>query len=172
MVHRSIFHIFSQWCRFSRYLLAICWFVGVLLGFYAATPSESNVSAARWFAYGQSAPWHIFLSLCIPVVVSRLAQELSCRWTIFILGFIKAFLFSYSATIIGHCFGSAGWLVRFLLLFSQYMTLPALYLYFDLLLRKPCRKTYYVESILFIYIAGVVIVDRFVIYPLLNAVFY
>lgn len=57
------------------------------------------------------------------------------------LCFIKGFLFSFVSAGIFRQFGSAGWLFRYLLLFSDCITLPLLYLFWirNLSYFKPVR---------------------------------
>lgn len=69
----------------------------------------------------------IFSLLCLPFMISLLASFWNVRGLIYLIAFGKAFLFSFVSLGIFLSFGSAGWLVYLMLMFSQMCSLPVLY---------------------------------------------
>lgn len=63
----------------------------------------------------------------LPFLLSASAVFSSCRWLLLPIAFFRAFLLSYVGMGIYGCFGSAGWLFRLLLCFSELFSTPLLY---------------------------------------------
>lgn len=63
----------------------------------------------------------------LPFLISAFAVSFSMAWLIFPVCFCKAFAFSFVSLGVLQAFGSAGWLVRLLLLFSDCAGMPLLY---------------------------------------------
>jgi hypothetical protein len=69
------------------------------------------------------------ITVFLPLLISAFAVFTSRLWVLYPLAFYKAFVFSFSAYGALIAFGSAGWLIRFLLLFSDFLLLPVLYFF-------------------------------------------
>jgi hypothetical protein len=65
-------------------------------------------------------------AVLLPFLFTAAAAIISNHWLYHCLALIKAFLFSYHACIVSAAFGSAGWLIRYLLLFTDACTVPVL----------------------------------------------
>lgn len=70
----------------------------------------------------------LFVSV-FPILLSAYAVFLSNFVLLLPLCFVKAFLFSFASIGISQAFASAGWLIRSLLLFGSWTSLPILYWY-------------------------------------------
>lgn len=119
--------------RRSRHvLLALSWVFG--LGFGALTFRYGKdqllslmppVLSSRWSIVGLAA------SSFLPFLFSVFAVYISFPLLLTLICFSRAFLYAYIACGIQCCFGDAGWLVRWLLLFSDTLSIPVLYLYWQ-----------------------------------------
>lgn len=119
---------FRQSCRST--ILALFWISGLIAG------------AAAYFFAGHflSSLMHGILSgsvsivslLCVtvlPFLFSAFAVYICEPRLLYPICFGKAFLFSVVSMAVWISFGSAGWLVRWLLMFSDLVSLPLLYLF-------------------------------------------
>lgn len=120
-------YILSQWGRINRYAVALCWFIGLLLGFYVAIVQGKTfcIPAQSWLVAPVSFV-HFASGRLIPVIITYLAYRMSETWLLFPVGIYNGICFGYCCTMIGLSFGAAGWLFRFMLLFSRVMITPAL----------------------------------------------
>jgi hypothetical protein len=75
-----------------------------------------------------------------PFLLTAFAVFISNWWLVPCLAFCKALLFSYHACIVSTAFSSAGWLIRYLLLFTDACTIPILLWCWMCLSRLPRRK--------------------------------
>ena len=62
----------------------------------------------------------------LPFLIAAYAVSISGPWLLTVVCSFKLFFFSYFGTLIWIAFGAAGWLVRFLLLFSDIILIPVL----------------------------------------------
>ena len=125
---------------FYRSALAFCWLLGLICGvalfLYAGTPV---LPLMRGILSGSVS----IVSLCviglIPFLFSAYAVYLSKLWLLLAICFCKACLLSFISIGITFAFGSAGWLMRALLLFSCNILCVLLYFLWTRLLlgRKP-----------------------------------
>ena len=65
----------------------------------------------------------------LPFLFSAFAVFISQLWLLYLIGFVRSFLFSFVSFGITVAFGSAGWLFRLLLMLGDCVTAPLLYLY-------------------------------------------
>ena len=165
----NIVHFLSQWGRVSRYAVALCWLSGLLLGFIAANSANSVLISAISTSVGSPVPFARLVLICIlPFVVSYLAFSLNEHWLLLATCLFEAFCFGYCAAGIGLAYGAAGWLIRFLLLFSDCMTIPVL-LYYWMTAQSSGRQFRITSVIVTVYAIAVAGIDYFYIIPLLRA---
>ncbi len=110
--------------------LVSCFAGGLLLGFFWTAHADPSFAALMRRA--SNAPVSIFGLLAatfFPFLLSAIAVYFSKSWLLYPICFFKAFCFGTCATAVAQAFGSAGWLVQPMLLFSDCCTLPLLCLF-------------------------------------------
>lgn len=119
-----------RWSKGFRLYLAFSWIAGMVCGsFFYLWAGESIFILMRSVVYS---PVSIVGVLCVsllPILISAYAVFLSNLSLLLSICFAKAFLFSFVSLGILWAFASAGWLMRILLLFSEWTSLPILYWY-------------------------------------------
>lgn len=116
--------------RKSIVFLAIWWFAGLILGALAAYHlSDSFFPLMRAAAQSRVSIVSLMTVTLLPLLASALAVSLDRSVLIFGISFIKAFLYSLCLAGMIGTFGSAAWLVAFLFLFSDNLTIPVLFLF-------------------------------------------
>ena len=116
--------------RKSIVFLAIWWFAGLILGALAAYHlSYSFFSLMRAAAQSRVSIVSLMTVTLLPLFASALAVFLDRPVWIFGISFVKAFLYSLCIAGTIGAFGSAAWLVAFLFLFSDNLTIPVLFLF-------------------------------------------
>ena len=111
-----------------KLVLPVCWGLGLLLGItygFAADPSYfllmRSVASDRMSIVG------LLGVLYFPLLVSAFAVYFKRPQWLLLICFFKAFLFASCGSALLISFGSASWLVRLLLQFSDCCTVPLLY---------------------------------------------
>lgn len=118
-MRRIYFRFFSEFLR-SKYILFACYILGLLFSFIAASSAgEALLSAMRMVSLSHVSIIGLLCSLLIPVFISAYAVYSNESWIIPILSFLKAFAFGYCAYAIMAAFQTAGWLVCYLVMFSD-----------------------------------------------------
>lgn len=117
-----------RWRRIGPLLLALCWCAGLLCGCLAflnwGIPNASRMLGAPYGAVSIVSLVEITL---IPFLISAFAVCFSVAWVIYPVCFCKAVLTGFVSLGILHAFAQAGWLMRWLLLFSDLLGAPLLY---------------------------------------------
>ena len=163
--------LFSQWLRVEHRLLSACWLLGVLLGFSAALQAGENVAVLMCrISFGSVSIVDLLLSCLFPFLIAAIAAYLSEPWLLLIVCLLKAFLFSFCAFGISLAYGSAGWLVRILLLFSDLILLPILYFYCYFLLKKGFGRAKVLSYIVCAAVLVVGFVNKYFIVPFCGSV--
>lgn len=120
----------SFWRKFSPWLLASSWFLGIVLGIPAAlAASNFLVPMMRQSVQCPVSILDLLAVTVVPFLLSAFMVSLSEPWILLIISTFKAFNFSFCACGISLAFGQCSWLVQFLFLFSDYLLVPLLYLY-------------------------------------------
>lgn len=121
-----MYHTDKHFARFScksflnRYLLISFWFVGLLFGLYfTSDTSVSSVSLMRSVTQDRLSFIGLFLMFTFPFFISAALFRLSKPLLILPIIFFKAFTYSCCLYSVMFAYGEAGWLVRWLLLFSE-----------------------------------------------------
>ncbi len=122
-ISSSSYNFFSE--SGSRIYLSMAWILGLLLGAYCGFRWDiCLVPLMRGCLYDSVSIVCIFCLICLPFMISLLASFWNARGLIYLIAFGKAFLFSFVSMGIFFSFGSAGWLVQILLMFSEVCSLP------------------------------------------------
>ena len=117
-------------CRLAEPLLAFSFFAGLLMGVTLFLGvNAAQLSLMRGSGNGSVSIVLLFVTNCLPFLISAYAVYLSKAWLLFPVAFLRGCLFAFAAMGTGSCFGSAGWLFRPLFLFSDTLSLPVLYLF-------------------------------------------
>lgn len=120
----SIIHTSPR--KIRTFYLAFCWILGLFSGaILAQHADEIQFSLMRRAAFCPVSIVGLFAVL-LPFLITAFAVCVSNYWLFLPIAFSKAFLFSYNACIVSAAFGNAGWLVRYLLLFTDACTIPIL----------------------------------------------
>ena len=156
----------SQTCKLTIFL---CWILGLLFGMYAATGvGDSFLLMMRGDVLTVSIPGLPITAL--PFLLTAIAVLMPDIGTLVPVVLWKAFTYSYCACCIGVVYGYSSWLLRLLLMFGQFTTVPIL---MWLWLRKcECTKPL---SIWEIAACGAIVVlldgvDRCVVTPFLASI--
>ena len=113
-------------CNRAPISLAILLLCGLLSGTaLAVSAGNSYYSLMRMAASSPVSIAGLFASVFLPFLFSAFAVYLGKPKLIYFICFIKAALFSFGSFTALTAFASAGWLVRFLLQFSDIVMLPA-----------------------------------------------
>ena len=118
----------SRWEKHSGIILASFWCAGLLLGILAAASAGQDFATKMRSAASQPVSTVPFL-VYAPFLLSAIAIHLRQPWFILPCCFIKAFIFGFCAFAVTLAFGQSGWLVRFLFMFSDSMSVPVMYFY-------------------------------------------
>ncbi len=108
------------------------WLIGTLVGTLFALNAEDTYFSMLFDAsYHRASMASLFLRLFLPFLLVAFAAKMGTNVLIYFLGAWKEFLFISATVSLSGAFGSADWLVRWLLQFSDILTLP-FFLWFSL----------------------------------------
>lgn len=110
-----------------RKLIPVCFAFGMICGIVFAHCSDILASLMRQALFCQVSIVGLATVSILPFLLSAFAVLISCPVLLPVIVFSKAFLFGTCAAALDLTFGSAGWLVRMLLMFSDIASLPVLY---------------------------------------------
>ena len=165
VLHRS----FANSCRkYAVPALACSWILGLLFGI--------RVGQIAFFDFNSMAatfPGNTFVSLLavmlFPIVVSVLIMYMGQPWLLLIVAFLKSFSFAYVSWIVMCDFGSAGWMIQLLIMFSDCLSLPLLWWYWCSLLRRTQHSLISMSIPILLATIAVGILDNRFIAPILSA---
>ena len=149
-------------------ILAICWINGIVFGVfcYSSSPTEVTSLMHRTLSCSVSIVGLLNAAL-IPFLLSALFMTLSIPFMLFVLCFLKAFLFSFVSMGVLAYAGSGGWLLRYLFLFSDCVTLPVLFGYWFGFVSAPIKSRLVLTTcVVLLALAVVTILDYHVIAPI------
>lgn len=127
-MHKDIrFQAIFCWIRHPAFLLFLSGGTSLVIGTLLAASTEiSSFSWMRLAADSQlSIVGHIVTQL-LPFLIAAYAVYISKLWLLLTVCSCKLFSFAYMGSLIWFTFGSAAWLVRMLLLFSDIILVPML----------------------------------------------
>lgn len=116
------------WRRECRLFLAFFWTAGWGFGsWFGSTAEEFVVALMRRACEGNVSIVSLLFVTLLPFLISTFVVLHNAVYLLLPLAFCKAFLISNICCAVAACFGSAGWLVGILLLFSEFCAAPVLY---------------------------------------------
>lgn len=122
MQQRGFFN--SLYCKFPAMILALCWLAGLVLGStYSFLTIDSCFSLMRMLPYTHVSIVALVVDLLILFVIYFAACCLCPRPFVYAIAFGKAICFSYCLVGFNRCYGSAGWLLYFLVSFTDIVTI-------------------------------------------------
>ena len=114
--------------RGSTLVLALFWISGILSGVAAfCFAGNPLLPMMRGILDGSVSIVGLLCVTVFPFLVSAFAVYICAPWLLFAVSFLKGFLFGFLSAAILVAFGSAGWLIRWFLMFSELVSLPLLY---------------------------------------------
>ena len=126
---RILCHNLPEWWRKgASVFLAFFWFFGLVAGVLTALSASDLLSASmRTAVFSRVSILGLASAVFLPFLFSAFAVYIQCPFLLLPIAFAKAFLFSYLGLGVIEAFGSAGWLIRVLLMFSDIVLLPVLF---------------------------------------------
>lgn len=107
-------------CRSCVVFLAFLWICGLFCGmFFVSVAEDAFLPLMRTVAYSRVSIVGLAAVLVFPLAISAATVYLTVPAFLFPICFFKAFSFGCCLYSVSVAFGSAGWLVRVLLLFSD-----------------------------------------------------
>ncbi len=103
-----------------KILVSFCWVLGLFLGLYLAIClPEASYSLVRTLVHSRVSTVGLFINLFLPIILSAIAWKLRISALYLLLAFIKAIGYSFCFCAITCIFQGAGWLLRWLFVFSD-----------------------------------------------------
>lgn len=119
-------------CKKPMFLLACAFLFGLISGvLFSMSASDALFPTMRAAVFGCVSIPGLLSATLLPFLFSAFAVYISCQKLLIPIAFCKAFVFAFVGTGILGAFGSAGWLVRLLLMFSDVASLPLLWWYWQ-----------------------------------------
>ena len=120
--------------------ILLLWFLGVDLAYWVFQTSGSVFCTLMGRAFSGSVSIVGLLSILIfPFLITVLASVLRKSYPLYMMSFVNGFVYSICSLSVHSYFGSAGWLVHFLLMFSQTSNLVVLLsIWIRFVLNKRC----------------------------------
>jgi hypothetical protein len=110
--------------------VALSWVSGYSFGiFLSAYAGELLFSFIRGCISQPVSPIGLLAAVFLPLLFSACSAFCSCFWGVIPIAFLTAFVQGYLGFAIILAFGSAGWLVYLLLVFSSLLSAPALWFF-------------------------------------------
>ncbi len=110
----------------GRFLLAIVLLSGYICGILVSMKA-GNISSLMYAAVNARVSIvSLLLAFLLPFLLSAIAVYLGQPWLFLPIGFCKAFCFACVSYGIGYAYAGAGWLMRWLFMFSDTLTMPLL----------------------------------------------
>ena len=120
----------AWWRKYCFLFLAFCWIAGLLSGASACLAAGASlISLMRGAAARPVSIVSLLGVTMFPFLLSAFAVYISEPWLLLPVSFGDAFVLSFVSLGVMRCGGSAGWLVRWLLVFSASLASPLMYLY-------------------------------------------
>ena len=154
--------------KYAISALACCWILGLILGILIS--HKVYVDSGYLVSSFQSRnAITLIMVILLPVLTSVLVTYMGHLWVLPLIAFCKSFSFSYvSCIFLGH-FGSAGWLIQFLIMFSNCMLLPLLWWFWCALLRNRQQSQILLSVLMILLTIILAVLDDFLIFPVLSA---
>ena len=138
----------NYWRKYAAFTLAFCWIFGLIFGVLIAR-NVSIEALPLVDSLQNHVPGSLLTVMLFPVAVSVLVMYMDQSWLIPLIAFLKSFSFAYVSWILMQSFGTARWLMQFLMMFSDCLSLPLLWWFWHRLL-KSARSSLFQLSILMV----------------------
>lgn len=146
--------------------LLFFWLFGILFGcFLSVTYFDSISSLMRIAFYQRVSIVGSLICVFLPMILSAWAVVKNRSCFVFLICFLKAVAFAFCSGLISELFGDAGWLVRFLFLFSDHFTLIILFVLWVRSFHCDSHFLWNEWAYCFLLAGIVVILDQFIISP-------
>lgn len=130
IVRSNFFDLTAFFRKGSTVLLAACWAGGFLSGgLFCVFCDHSFFSLMHRLPYCSVSIVGQILFPSLPFLFSAFAVFIAKPRLLLLIGFLKAFVFSLVSMSFVLSFGSSGWLLRLLLLFTDLCSMPLLFGY-------------------------------------------
>lgn len=107
--------------------LAFAWILGLVCGSMTALSADrSFLPLMRLAPLGQMSIVGLLVSILLPFLFSAVGLSLFGHWFLTLFVFVRAFLLSCVMSGVFITYGSAGWIVDLLFLFSDFLFTPVL----------------------------------------------
>jgi len=124
--------IANTWCRYAYCIILFIWVIGLSVGTQFCRGDPALVSSLMRAALESHVSIvGLFCVLFLPLMFSALAVYKSSPWLLLLTVAAKAICFGFAFTAVGYAFENAAWIVRILLLFSDFVGIVLL-LWFSL----------------------------------------
>lgn len=152
--------------RTSVFILSLSWLAGIVLGF-----------GLSFILKAQSVPLMTVASDCsisiaglcfivlTPFLISLISYKLSKPWPIYFLALVKGVYWGHSIPVMLWSFGTAAWLLHFLLSFSNVITLVPMFCFWLQSIRPGGSISQKYVRLLLIISVCVGLIDYFIISP-------
>ena len=143
----------------------VFWLAGFLFGMVLAVGLDGSfLSSMRPTFDSRVSIIRQFAALLLPFLIAAFAAYANKPWLLYLLCFFKACVFIYCGMAVYCAYGSAGWLVRIFVQFSDIVTLPV-FCWFCLQILRKNEVTYNHLIICIIFAAMIVCVEHFAVLP-------
>lgn len=159
---------FSPSRKVNVIVLAFTLISGYALGsFFATGVSDSAVSLMRTAIVCRVSIVCLLPVILLPFLFTAFAVSIHRLWLFIPLAFCRAAAFGYLASIILCAFGSSGWLIFSLFLFSDFISMPLLCWFWIRSLNCFGRNTFGNLTIISAVLSGIVFLDCQFVSPFL-----
>ena len=156
----------------AKLSLTISWLLGILLGLYLSLSlTEDSYSLVRTLFNSRVSTVGHITSLLLPVILSAIAWKLELPALYLFLAFTKALCYGFCICSLGYVFQGAGWLLRWLYLFSDSCSSALLLWFWHRNMSLPnhrSAKDLYISGITTI---AIVLIDMYYVIPFSNGLF-
>ena len=157
-------------CRYRVIFLAFFWLLGISLGISVANVASCQFSSLMCTLFCQRVSIVRMLIIhTFPLLLSAVLMHFSAYFLLLLFAFVKAFCYAFSSYSIYLYFGSAGWLLQPLLMFSGSSVAVVLLFYWFRML--PSRIITRDICICCIITVCFVCIDYFLVSPFLESLF-
>ena len=124
-LHSSASPIYSR--KYRTIFLAFCWIVGLAFGIELSFTAGDSFLYLMRGSYGSVSIVHLLLITLLPFLFSGMILYIPSPSLLYGLCLIKGLCFGFVSAGCLLAWGSAGWLVRLLLMFSDFLSLVPLW---------------------------------------------
>ena len=111
------------------WILALFWIFGLVL--HPASGITADLSFFLMLRRSSVSIVSLLSVLMLPFLLSSFAFSVKAPWLVCLIAMFKGFCLGYNQQLMINCFGSASWLIYFLYLFSDVLTMPVLWYFWS-----------------------------------------